>query len=164
MINYGLDNNLFCTRTSGFLLSRIIIHFAQDQMLFFCIRKLKRGTVPNDSFFSWYSLALRGFCVEENRLLTFKVNKLPRRKETRKSCGSTEKLNHGLHIGRSKPYPFNSVNFKVDNTLMVSSELILATQQSSFSKTFILWWSIWANLISSILSWVEPYNYSKSIK
>ena len=87
------------------------------------LRTLKRKIHPNESLFSRYSLALRGFWREKNRLLTFKVNK-PSKEECRKSCSSTEKLNPGFHLGRSKPYPFNYVNFNVDN-LMVSLELTI---------------------------------------
>ena len=46
------------------------------------LRTLKSMIHPNESLFSRYSLALRGFWREKNRLLTFKATNLPRRKET----------------------------------------------------------------------------------
>ena len=81
------------------------------------LRTLKRKIHPYESLFSRYSLALRGFWREKNRLLTFKVNKTFQgdKRQRRKICNSTEKLNPG---------PFNYVNFKVD-TLMVSIELTI---------------------------------------
>ena len=46
------------------------------------LRTLKRKIQPNESLSSWYSLAPRGFWVEDNRLLTLESTILPRREET----------------------------------------------------------------------------------
>ena len=48
------------------------------------LRSLKRKVHPNDSFFSWYSIALRGFWREADWLLAFYDTKPSKEKEDNK--------------------------------------------------------------------------------
>ena len=54
---------------------QILAYFSKLVLGLQNLRTLKRRYAFNQSFFGWYSLALRDFCREENRLLAFKVNK-----------------------------------------------------------------------------------------